>query len=278
MAEELTRWKKFKRFLKRNMTPTWAKHFSYQVFAFIVSVCMVIGVANYAITKSYDERELVFMDDFTITAHTGSFETEENSMQSVQAAIHNHVEVFEIDIRQRPNGTLVMSHDLVVTNNDGVPLSEAFDLLKETDITLNLDIKETRTLNALHDMLVEYGLLNRAFLTGIELINVKAVKESTCADMDYYLNCQPSRLKIFSEDYKQKLLNMLEEAGAVGVNCNYKYAGGQLSELLHENGYKLSVWTVNEKSVMKRVLVLSPDNITTKQYDLLISTIENWGR
>ena len=277
MAEELTRWKKFKRFLKRNMTPTWAKHFGYQVFAFIVSVCMVIGVANYAITKSYDERELVFMDEFTITAHTGSFDTEENSMESVQAAVNNHVKVFELDIRQRPNGTLVMSHDLVVTNNDGVPLSDAFALLKETDITLNLDIKETRTLNALHDMLVEYGLLDRAFLTGIELINVKAVKESTCADMDYYLNCQPSRLKIFSEDYKLKLLNMLEEAGAVGVNCNYKYAGGQLSELLHENGYKLSVWTVNEKSAMKRMLVLSPDNITTKQYDLLLSTIENWG-
>jgi len=278
MAEELTRWKRFKRFLKRNMTPTWAKHFSYQVFAFIVSVCMVIGVANYAITKSYDERELKFVEDFTITAHTGAFETAENSIESVQAAINNHVKVFEIDIRQRPNGTLVMSHELVVTNNDGVPLSEAFELLKETEIILNLDIKETRTLNALHDMLVEYGLLDRAFLTGIEVIDVKAVKESTCADMDYYINCQPSRLKIFSEDYKQKLLNTLEETGAVGVNCNYKYAGGQLSELLHKNGYKLSVWTVNEKSVMKRMLVLSPDNITTKQYDLLVLTIENWGK
>ena len=32
------RWIKFKRFLKRNMTPTWAKHFSYQVISFIISV------------------------------------------------------------------------------------------------------------------------------------------------------------------------------------------------------------------------------------------------
>lgn len=278
MAEEITRWQRFKKFLKRNMTPTWAKHFSYQVFSFIVAVCMVIGVANYAVTKSYDERKLTFVDNFTITAHSGAYDTAENSIEYIKAAIENDADVIEFDIRQRPNGTLVMNHDLVVTNNDGVELSEVFELLRSCDSLINLDIKETRTLNALHDLLIEYGLYERAFLTGIEVINVAAVKESSCADMDYYLNCQPSRLKIFTEDYRQKLLDTLAETGAVGVNCNYKYAGGQLSDLMHENGYKLSVWTVNNESTMKRVLMINPDNITTKQVELLHSTIDNWGK
>lgn len=278
MAKERPRWTKFKKFLKRNMTPTWAKHFSYQVVSFIISVLMVVGVANYAVTESYDGRRLRFMDDFTITAHTGSFDTEDNSIESVQAAINNNVKVFEIDIRQRPDGTLVMNHDLVVTNNDGIPLEEALEMLKNTQITLNLDIKETRTLNALHDMLVEYEMLDRAFLTGIETLNVKALKESSCADMNYYLNYQPSRIKVFSDDYRAKILNLLAETGAIGINCNYKYAGGQLSDLLHENGYKLSVWTVNKQNTMKRVLMLKPDNITTKEYDLLASVIDNWGK
>ncbi len=271
------RWQKFKRFLKRNMTPTWAKHFSYQVISFIISVFMVIGVAEYAVTKSYDERKLSFVENFTITAHSGSFDTVENSLDFVQAAINNNVEVVELDVRQRPNGTLVMAHDIVITNNDGVPIADAFEILKGTSILINLDIKETRTLNALHDLLVEYDLYGNAFLTGIESADVDAVKESTCADLDFYLNCQPSRMRIFTEDYRAKLLQTLEATGAIGVNCNYKYAGGQLSELLHENGYKLSVWTVNKQKDMKRVLLLKPDNITTKQYDLLLSTIDNWG-
>ena len=271
------RWQKFKRFLKRNMTPTWAKHFSYQVISFIISVFMVIGVAEYAVTKSYDERKLSFVENFTITAHSGSFDTVENSLDFVQAAINNNVEVVELDVRQRPNGTLVMAHDIVITNNDGVPIADAFEILKGTSILINLDIKETRTLNALHDLLVEYELYGNAFLTGIESDDVDAVKESTCADLDFYLNCQPSRMRIFTEDYRAKLLQTLEGTGAIGVNCNYKYAGGQLSELLHENGYKLSVWTVNKQKDMKRVLLLKPDNITTKQYDLLLSTIDNWG-
>ena len=62
MAEKLTRWQRFKRFLKRNMTPTWAKHFSYQVASFIISVALIVGVGNYAITKSYEERNLSFME------------------------------------------------------------------------------------------------------------------------------------------------------------------------------------------------------------------------
>lgn len=259
------------------MTPTWAKHFCYQVFAFLVSVAMIIGVAGYAVTKSYDERTLKFTEGFTITAHTGAFETQENSMESVQAAIDRKVGVIELDIRQRPNGTLVMSHDIVVTNSDGVLLSDAFALLAKADVMINLDIKETRTLNALHDLLIEYGLYGRAFLTGIESVDVAAVKDSACADMEYYLNCQPSRIKIFTDDYSQKLLDTLKESGAIGVNCNYRYAGGRLSELLHENGYKLSVWTVNDEYAMKRALMFEPDNITTKQYDLLVSTIHNWG-
>ncbi len=47
---------------------------------------MVIGVADYAVTKTYDEMELSFVDDFTVTAHSGAYDTEMNTVQSVQAA------------------------------------------------------------------------------------------------------------------------------------------------------------------------------------------------
>ncbi len=279
MAKKISKWKKFKRFLKRNMTPTWAKHFSYQVFAFLTSVAMIVGVADYAVTKSYDERKLTFMDDFTITAHTGAYGTEMNSIEAVEAAIKNNVQILEVDVRQRPNGTLVMSHDLVVTNNDGAPLEDALKLIKEKeDMQINFDIKETRVLNALHALLVDYNLLDRSFLTGIEQINVKAVKDSNCANMDYYLNYKPSKFKAFSDDYRQKIIRLLEDTGAVGINCNYKFAGSQLSNLLHKKGYKLSVWTVDSERSAKKMLVIKPDNITTKDPDMINSVINNWGK
>lgn len=260
------------------MTPTWAKHISYQIFAFIVSVALVVGVADYAVTKSYDERELTFVKDFTITAHTGAYNTKMNSLESVQASIDNDARIIELDVRQRPDGTLVMSHDIVVTNRDGVELEKAFALLSSTEIQINLDIKETRVLNALYQLLIDYNLLEQSFLTGIESINLSAVKESDCANMDYYINCKPSRTKIFFDDYRTKLIDWLDETGAIGINCNYKYASAQLSTLLHKKGYKLSVWTVDTERKAKKVLVTKPDNITTKDPDMIVRVIQNWGK
>lgn len=279
MAEKISKWTKFKRFLKRNMTPTWAKHVSYQVFAFVVSVAMIVGVADYAVTKSYDERKLSFVENFTITAHTGAFNTPMNTIESVQAAIDNNAQIVELDVRQRLDGTVVMSHDIVVTNNDGAPLEDALKLIKDApDIKINFDIKETKVLNNLYGLIVEYNLLDRSFLTGIEQINVKAVKASDCASMDYYLNYKPSKIKIFYDDYRQKIISLLEETGAVGINCNYKYAGSQLSNLLHKKGYKLSVWTIDKEKTAKKMLVIKPDNITTRDPDMIKSVIDNWGK
>lgn len=276
MPQKISKREKFKKFLKRNMTPTWAKHFSYQVFSFLVSVAMIVGVASYAFEKSYDERKLTFVDGFTITAHTGAFDTPDNTLESVQAAIDNNVDVFEIDVRQRPDSTIVMSHDIVVTNTDGVEVSEAFDMIKNTDILLNLDIKETKCLKLLHDLLVDYGMLDRVFLTGIESFQADDVIEN-CPDVDFYINYTPSRIKIFSEDYQNKLINMLDEKGAVGINCNHRYASLTLSNVLHDNGYKLSVWTVDKRREMKRALVNKPDNITTHNCNELKEVIASWG-
>lgn len=279
MAEKISKWKRFKRFLKRNMTPTWAKHISYQIFSFLVSVAMIIGVADYAVTKSYDERKLSFVDNFTVTAHTGAYDTPMNSLEFVKTAIENNAQVIEVDVRQRPDGTVVLSHEIVVTNNDGLPLEDVMPYLeKAVNVQINFDIKETRTLDSLYELIVEYNVLNRSFLTGIEQINVKAVKQSNCASMNYYLNCKPSKIKIFSDDYRQKIIKLLEDTGAIGINCNYTYAGSQLSNLLHKKGYKLSVWTIDTKKAAKKMLVIKPDNITTKNPDMIDSVIKNWGK
>lgn len=277
MAEKISKWQKFKRFCKKNMTKTWAQHFSYQVFSFLMSIVMLFAVANYAFQKSYDERKLTFVDNFTITAHTGAFDTEDNSLESVKVSIEKNVRILEIDVRCRPNGTVVIGHDIIVTNNEGVEITAVFDLIKETNILVNLDIKETRALKSLREIIADYGLEEQVFLTGIEYLDVKNVKED-CPDIVYYLNYKPSRFKIFTDDYQKKIVNLMEKTGAVGINCNYKYASKTLAKVLHKNGYKLSIWTVDSKAPLKRALVCEPDNITTHYPDKLKEVIENWGK
>lgn len=277
MAEQLTKMQKFKRFIKRNATPTWAKRFSYQVLSFLLSIALVAGVITYAFNKSYVERRLSLVDGFTITAHTGAFNTPDNSLAYIDTAIENKVDILEIDVRQRPDGTLVIGHDIIINNKDGVEVEEVFKKVKDTGILINLDIKETRTLKTLRDLVLEYDMLDTVFLTGINMIDVKSVKENF-PEVSYYLNYSPSRLKIFAEDYQQKLLKTLEETGAVGINCSYQYASQTLADVLHKNGYKLSVWTIDKHRHMIRTLSLHPDNITTHNVNELKALINEWQR
>lgn len=276
-AKNKKRIEKFKRFLKRNMTPTWAKRFAYQVVAFLVSVSMLIMVVSYAFNKTFDEHDLKFVDGFTITAHTGAYNTPDNSMESLEKAIEHGDASFEIEVRQRPNGTIVMSNDIINTNSDGTEITAAFQRVKKTDMHLNLDIRETRVLKNLHDLIVDYSLTDRVTLTGIEVFQANKVKEN-CPGVEYYVNYMPSRINIFTEDYQQKIIDMLEKTGAIGINCNYKYASRTLSNLLHKNGYKLSIWTVDGKYQIKRALVNTADNITTNNPQKVQHIINKWGK
>lgn len=276
-AKNKKRIEKFKRFLKRNMTPTWAKRFTYQVVAFLVSVSMLVMVVSYAFNKTFDEHDLKFVDGFTITAHTGAYNTPDNSMESLEKAIEHGDASFEIEVRQRPNGTIVMSNDIINTNSDGTEITAAFQRVKKTDMHLNLDIRETRVLKNLHDLIVDYSLTDRVTLTGIEVFQANKVKEN-CPGIEYYVNYMPSRINIFTEEYQQKIIDMLEKTGAVGINCNYKYASRTLSNLLHKNGYKLSIWTVDRKYQIKRALVNTADNITTHHPDKVQNIINKWGK
>lgn len=276
-AKNKKRIEKFKRFLKRNMTPTWAKRFTYQVVAFLVSVSMLVMVVSYAFNKTFDEHDLKFVDGFTITAHTGAYNTPDNSMESLEKAIEHGDASFEIEVRQRPNGTIVMSNDIINTNSDGTEITAAFQRVKKTDMHLNLDIRETRVLKNLHDLIVDYSLTDRVTLTGIEVFQANKVKEN-CPGIEYYVNYMPSRINIFTEDYQQKIIDMLEKTGAIGINCNYKYASRTLSNLLHKNGYKLSIWTVDRKYQIKRALVNTADNITTHNPQKVQHIINKWGK
>lgn len=262
---------------KRKNNSALIKRILCVVLALLIVAALALGVTHFAVTQSYESKELCLADGFTITAHSGAYDTPENSLEYIQTAIAHHAQIVEFDIRQRPDGTLIMAHDAAQTNEDGTPIAEAFALLKDTDIQINLDVKETATLDALYALLAEYDLTEQGFLTGIGTAEVDAVKASKCAVLDYYLNYKPSKARILSNSYRQELLDLLKETGAVGVNCEHKYATARLSDLLHENEYKLSVWTVDDEKDAKRALVFAPDNITTRHPDMIQSVIDSWG-
>ncbi len=201
---------------------------------------------------------------FTITAHSGAYDTEDNSMEYIETALANNDDILEFDVRCRPDGTLVMSHDEVKSNSDGVLIADVLKKVKKYRTRINLDIKEVRALKGLYSMLKELCMEKQVLMTGIEEKDIEQVKRD-CPGIAFFLNCEPEKKLMRKTSYRNDLIALLRESGAVGVNCNYKYCTKRLVSLLHDNGFKLSIWTVNEKKDMKKYPKFNPDNITTRK-------------
>ena len=65
------------------------------------------------------------------------------------------------------------------------------------------------------------------------------------------------------------LVQKVKNSGAVGINLNKDNVSAMLVETFHDNGLLVSVWTVDKKREMQKVVNYLPDNITTRNPKLL---------
>ncbi len=216
-------------------------------------------------------KPIGFSRDFTITAHTGCENTPDNSIESVEKAFDSGADIFEIDIRFDEKGVPVLSHD--APKGGEVKLDEVFcKMAEKKDILCNLDIKATDDLKAILICAKKHNVLDRIFYTGITETFVESVKKET-PEISYYLNTDVASPENQSSEYISSLIDTVRKNGAVGLNCYFGNVTENLIEAFHENGLLVSVWTVNEKKDILKMMEIKPDNITTRKPMLLRSLL-----
>lgn len=231
----------------------------------ILASAVVIGTAAAVVTlvayNNMKNRKVQLPERFTITAHTGCENTEDNSLEAIRQGYESGADTVEFDLNFTSDGTPVLAHDKA--EDSTVSLEEAFKLIAELpDITVNVDCKTTDNLKAVSELAEKYGVKDRIFYTGIEEKDVAAVKAQT-PDIAYWLNFQPERKK--DREYLESVADKVESLGAVGINLNHKYCSKELVKIFHERGLLVSVWTVNSEFDMVKAVELGADNITTRK-------------
>lgn len=205
---------------------------------------------------------VVLPKNFTITAHTGCEKSKDNTIDSLNVGCTSGADIVEFDLNFDSKGNAVLSHNAPVSGC--VTLDEAFRCISGYEkIKVNVDVKNTDNLKAVEDCAKKYSLTERIFYTGIGKENVPAVKQQT-PSVSYYLNVAVDRKKKNDIAYLNLLADLVEQQGAVGINLNKKGCSKKLVELFHGRNLLVSVWTVNKKFEMRKILSLAPDNITTR--------------
>lgn len=209
---------------------------------------------------------------FTVTAHTGCMGTKANSIEAILKGFEAGAEIIEFDLNFDSNGNPLLSHD--APKGGEATLDEAFAVLAKCDgLKANVDIKSVEKIEQVVPLAKKYGVLDRIFFTGVHEGFVEAVRTRS-PEIEYYLNVSVLSKWKQSNKYLQSLVDKVRDSGAIGINFNKNNATKKLVNAFHKNGLLVSIWTVDEKRKMKKIISLSPDNITTRQPDILIETIK----
>lgn len=227
----------------------------------------VFGVIKNNKTDFYKSQPLMLPDGFTVTAHTGCMDTKENSLEAIEKGVEFGADTVEFDLYFTADGTPVLSHDK--PRGGEVTLDEAFKKVSEYEnLTVNVDIKVCDALEKVAPLAEKYGILDRIFYTGVVVDFVQDVK-SKSPQVKYFLNTDIKSENKHTEEYLQSLVELVKSNGAVGININKDNASKELVDYFHVNGLLVSIWTVSNEKDMHKILYFAPDNITTRNPELL---------
>ncbi len=238
----------------------------------ILTVAIIMGGVIFMNDKKeqefYKSQSINLPRNFTYTAHTGCCGTEDNSLESIKVGVEHGVDIVEFDLYFNNENVAVLSHDEPKGNE--VTLDEAFKLIATyKDIKVNVDVKLCNdNLHVVYDLAEKYNITDRIFFTGIFLEDVETVKNE-CPAVPYYLNYGVLKENKQTPEYLNDLVKIVKDSGAIGINFNKDSATKELVDAFHENDLLVSIWTVNEEKDMRKILYFAPDNITTRNPDVL---------
>ncbi len=229
-----------------------------------VSLAAVLGVSYVqGLMREYERKGAALPEGFTITAHTGSAYTRDNSLESIRYGAKN-ADIIEFDLHFTADGVAVLSHDS--PKGGEVTLEEALALVAQHEnIKVNVDIKADTDLAVVQTLGEKYGIIDRLFFTGVDSAERVAKIKRDCPRISYYLNVNVDGERSADGAYLEELVALVKNSGAVGINLNKGGASKELCDAFHEAGLLVSVWTVNSELDMHKIISFGPDNITTRR-------------
>ncbi|NER10348.1 glycerophosphoryl diester phosphodiesterase [Muriicola jejuensis] len=217
-----------------------------------------------------------------VIGHRGAMGHEtENTLASVQKALDLGVDMIEIDVFRVKSGEIVVFHDerlerlsnaggfiedwnyfelrkVILEGNHRIPMLQ--DVLKLVDhrVPLNIELKGANTSDRVN-FIMEYYIKERGWKPEDFLIS-----SFNWEELRSMRNLNPNvAIAVLTESDPVEAISVAKELGAVAINPNYRNVTAENVEALHEAGFKVYTWTVNEKEDIEAMRKYGVDGVFT---------------
>ncbi|MEJ2163316.1 MAG: glycerophosphodiester phosphodiesterase [Robiginitalea sp.] len=215
-----------------------------------------------------------------IIGHRGAmgYETE-NTLASVQKALDLGVDMIEIDVFQIRSGEIVVFHDERVDRlaNSGGRIEEYYFLdlknlmlqgghriptlrevltLVDHRVPINIELKGKGTADNIHQTVTFYT--DKRGWTADQFL----ISSFDWEELRRYREYNPTgRIAVLTEGDPLEALPVARELGAEAINPHYAQLDTANVSRIHEEGFKIYTWTVNDPSDFQRLKAMGVDGV-----------------
>ena len=217
-----------------------------------------------------------------VIGHRGAMGHEtENTLPSIQKAMDLGVDMIEIDVFKLKSGEVVVFHDdtvdrltngpgsiegyniielkkLIVNGGHQIPILQDVLKLIDNKVALNIELKGAGTADRVN-FIMNYYINKKNWSSEnfiISSLNWDELKEMRKLNPDV-------AIAVLTEENPIDAIPMAKELQAVAINPYFKKLDLDVANQIHDAGFKIYTWTLNEPEDIDAMKKLAVDGIIT---------------
>ncbi|MBW3520266.1 glycerophosphodiester phosphodiesterase [Flavobacterium sp. NKUCC04_CG] len=211
----------------------------------------------------------------------------ENTLESIDKAIELQVDMIEIDVYKIKSGELMVFHDETldrVTNGTGKIEDFTYDELMKFKVEGKYKIPTLQEVIKRIDRKVALNIELKGSNTALEAYKVIAdFKKKGWSNADFIISSfrwneleifsqqpNPASIAVLTAEAPAKAIEFGKKIHATAINPYYKFMWTDTVKEIHDAGFKIYPWTINEISDINRLIELGVDGIITDYPDRVI--------
>ena len=212
-------------------------------------------------------------------AHRGDWsEAPENTVAAFRAAERAGADMIELDIRRAADGAVVVVHDPTLERVWGSPLAVADATLAElaqigvatlaealacVDLPVMVDFTMADVVEPALAVISEADALERVLFSGGNVAGHRRIRALAPA----------ARIALTWTDREPPPAALLEELVVEYFNPPWERVDAVIVDAMHDRGYKVSTWTVDDLREMRRVVDCGVDAVVTNRVPELVALL-----
>lgn len=208
-----------------------------------------------------------------LTAHGGALGTRKNTIEYLEKLCVTEVGAIEVDVRTA-GGEIVLGHWFAPPlKSRRVTLRTVFEYALKYSKRVNVDLKKKGLIKRIVALAKEVGVENLIYFTGS--VTPEEIKDLDGVDVyvnkGFYSKKYPlksdnlSAIKEYLQSFGDGVIN--------GININYKLTDEGLWKKAFEIGLGVSVFTVDDPEILKNILKMPFENVTTNITDVALKEL-----